>query len=162
VGAKFAAKWAGAQDQYQYGEAFKRIIGSLMLQYMASVNNVALQLERRVRNVSTAVDTRLRETKVDGLSDWILELNNCSHDIRSSQLEQQTTFAFNVVYWARSMAQFPTYLDELDRLIDKPSQPKEMYSAPLKDDIAEILKRLDDTLGQQRQKQEEQRLQREE
>jgi hypothetical protein len=133
-----------------------------MLQYVASVNNLALQLERRIQNVSTAVDTRLRENKFDGLSDRILELNSCSHDIRSSQLEQQTTFAFNLVYWAKSMAQFLTYLDELHRLIDKLSQPKNMYSAPLKDDIAKIRKRLDDAAGLQMQKQEEQQWAREE
>lgn len=81
VGVDFAAQWGGFQDQHQYEAAVNLIISSLISQYVASVNNLALQLERCVQNVNTAVDTRLRENKFDGLSNRILEFNNCSHEI---------------------------------------------------------------------------------
>lgn len=87
----------------------------------------------------------------------MLELNTCSQMIRDSQLERQALFAFLLVGWASEGLTLPRDHHKVERLRDPEARRRDLYSAPLKESLADARIRIADLAALQRQKREEAR-----
>jgi hypothetical protein len=87
----------------------------------------------------------------------MLELNKCSGAIRNTRLEEQTAFAFEVVDCMYNNLNVPNNDPEVRRLIQMNPKPRNLYSRPLKESIAEVRAGIADIAAQQYQEREEQR-----
>jgi Mg2+ and Co2+ transporter CorA len=134
------------------------LVSNLVLQYLNGLRSAVRQIEERIENVNTAVHNNVTHV----LSDSMLELNKCSGAIRNTRLEQQTAFAFEAGDWMCDGPEVRNYDHEVLRLYRMIPKPRNLYSGPLKESIAEVRAGIADVAAQQYQEREEQRWAREE
>jgi hypothetical protein len=143
---------------YLYGFA-SLLVSNLVLHYLNKLRSTVKEIEERIENVNTAVHNNVTHV----LSDSMLELNKCSGAIRNTRLEQQTAFACEAVdltYNSLTVRNDDNH--EALRLCRMNPKPRNLYSRPLKESIAEVRAGIANIAAQQYQEREEQRWAREE
>jgi hypothetical protein len=140
-------------------DRFIRIIASkLGLHWLKELRRMVNRIERQIANVNAKVIGNAAHH----LSESMLELNKCSDYIRSCRLEHQTAYGFELASWiygSLGVRSDDELSFELYKMVHKPLT---LYSAPLKEAIADVRARIADIAAQQRQEREEQRWTREE
>jgi Mg2+ and Co2+ transporter CorA len=133
-------------------------MSKLGLQYLKAIRSRVNAIEERLEDINNQV----KVNDACNLSESMLKLNECSDDVRSSRLEQQAAFGFEVLSWSSHFLDIERYDTEAFQLLRLDPKPRNLYSTPLRDIITEVRARIADIAALQRQEREEQQWKREE
>jgi hypothetical protein len=147
-----------SQHDDTFMTACRLLMGSMVEQYMVRAQNAAKNIGLRIE----AVSENLQRKNPGNLSASITTLNECSHDIRRSNLNQQTQFASEAVKWASRLLRDANLDNEAEDLLLQLRLGHTNEPAQLRERIVEARSHIADIAAQQQQALEERQRRREE